>query len=233
MIKTKQEIAELEKKLQIPSGEPISGKPDNPVYINTTSQLAMTESEIDSLKKQIAGLQQKRDAVRRRLQDSPRVEEGYKALTGERNNLQLKYDDLMKKYMETRVATGLEKEQMGERFTLIDPPRLPQKPVKPNIPAILLIGFVLGIGSGAGLAGAREYLDQSVRSAEALARATGVAVLVSVPEILTARDLEAIRKRRRMTVRIVILAVLVGIGFFHFFIMDLNVFWAKLMRRLS
>ncbi len=233
VIKTKQEIAELENKLQIPSGEPVGGKPDNPAYINVTSQIAITQSEIDSLKKQIEAGQQKRDQVRQRLQNSPRVEEGYKALMGERNNLQLKYDDLMKKYMETKVATGLEKEQMGERFTLIDPPQVPQKPIKPNIPAILLIGMVLGIGSGVGLAAGREYLDQSVRSAEALARATGVAVLVSIPEILTARDLEAIRKRRRMTVRIVVLAALVGIVFFHFFIMDLNVFWAKLMRRLS
>ena len=233
VIKMKQEIAELENKLQISSGEPISSKPDNPAYISIMSQLAITESEIDSLKKQIAAVQQRRDEVRQRLQNSPRVEEGYKALMGERNNLQLKYDDLMKKHMETKVATGLEKEQMGERFTLIDPPRLPQKPVKPNIPAILLIGMVLGIGSGVGLASAREYLDQSVRSAEALARATGLTVLVSIPEILTARDLEAIKRRRLVTAGSVILVALVGIVVFHFFIMDLDVFWAKLMRRLT
>jgi capsular polysaccharide biosynthesis protein len=64
----------------------------------------------------------------------------------------------MKKFMEARVAHGLEKGQMGERFTLIDPARLPEKPVRPNRPAILLIGLFLGIGAGVGTASLQRLL---------------------------------------------------------------------------
>ena len=75
---------------------------------------------------------------RRRIETGPKVEEAYKALTIERDNTQAKYDDLMQKLMEARVSQGLEKEQMGERFTLIEPANLPQKPIKPNRLAIAL-----------------------------------------------------------------------------------------------
>jgi len=231
--KTKAEIAELEKKLKIPSGEEIEEKPDNPAYITLASQLASTRSEIDSVKKQIAAFQERRDEYRLRIENSPRVEEAYRALNVERNNLQAKYDDLMKKYMETKVASGLEKEQMGERFTLIDPPRMPEKPVSPNMLAIVLIGFILGIGSGVGTASLKEYSDHSVRSAEALTQATGITVLASIPEILTSHDIQRIKRRRITFIVSIVLLIIVGILIFHFFIMDLDVFWARLLRRLG
>ncbi|HVP79218.1 MAG TPA: XrtA system polysaccharide chain length determinant [Thermodesulfobacteriota bacterium] len=233
VIKTRAEIAALEKKLKIPTAQAIGDKPDNPAYITLASQLASTQSEIDSLKKQIAAFQEKREEYRRRIENSPRAEEGYRTLMVERNNLQSKYDDLMKKHMETKVASGLEKEQMGERFTLIDPPRMPEKPVSPNRLAILLIGFVLGIGSGVGAASLKEYTDQSVRSAEALTRATGFAVLASIPEMLTSHDVARIRKRRVAIAASIALLILVGVLLFHYEIMDLDVFWARLMRFLG
>jgi succinoglycan biosynthesis transport protein ExoP len=233
VIKTKAEISELEKKLRITGEGPIGDKPDNPAYITLASQLASIQPDIDSLKKQIAAFQQKRDEYRRRIENSPRVEEGYRVLVGERNNLQAKYDDLMKKHMETKVASGLERGQMGEKFTLIDPPRMPEKPVSPNILAILLIGAVLGIGSGVGTASVKEHFDQSVRSAEALFKATGFIVLASIPDILTLQDITRMKKKRIVLIVSIVLLIIICVTLFHFFIMDLDVFWARLTRRLA
>jgi polysaccharide chain length determinant protein (PEP-CTERM system associated) len=233
VIKTKAEIADLEKKLRIPSTEQIGDKPDNPAYINLASQLSSIQSEIESVRKQVTAFQKKKDEYRRRMEVAPGVEEGYRVLVGERNNLQLKYDDLMKKHMETKVATGMEKGQLGERFTLIDPARMPERPVRPNIPAILLIGLFLGMGSGVGTASLREYSDQSVRSGEALTKATGFPVLASIPEFLNQEDLTRIEKKRVTWIVSTSVLIVVGIVVFHFFIMDLDVLWAKLARRLA
>lgn len=126
VIKTKAEIEELEKRLKSEGNQAaVVEKPDNPSYITLSAQLAGLQSEIKSTKQQIAELDSRRNEYRRRLEQTPRVEEGYRKLTVERNNTQAKYDDLMRKFMEAKVAHGLEKEQMGERFTLIDPARLP------------------------------------------------------------------------------------------------------------
>lgn len=233
VIKAKAEIAELTKQLRGANRETPEGKPDNPSYINLQSQLASTRADIASVKRQIEDYSHKREGFRKRLEASPRVEEGYKTLISERNNLQIKLDDLSKKFMEARVAHGLEKEQLGERFTLIDAARLPEKPISPNIPAIILIGFVLGIGSGCGAAALKENSDSSIHSIDKLARMTRIPVLGAVPEIITDMDRAKSRSRRRMILASTLSSLVAMLATFHFLIMDLDVFWAKLMRKLA
>lgn len=233
VVKTRAEISELTKQLRAAGRDTPETKPDNPAYISIESQLAGVRSDIDSVKRQMDETGRKRDSIRKRIESSPRVEEGYKALLVERNNLQLKFDDLSKKFMEARVAHGLEKEQMGERFTLIDSARLPEKPVSPNIPAILLIGIVLGIGSGVGTAALRENSDQSVYGVDKLAKVVKLPVLAAIPEIVTDQDRQRMRQRRRMLVVGTTASCLACILLFHFLVMDLNVFMAKVLRRLA
>jgi succinoglycan biosynthesis transport protein ExoP len=230
--KIKSDIAVLEKQLRA-SGKDSITKPDNQAYITLASQLASTQSEIESVKRQTALLNKKRDSYRGRIEASPRVEEGYKALLSERNNLQAKYDDLTRKFMEAKVAHGMEKDQMGERFTLIDAATLPEKPVSPNVPAIMLIGLILGMGSGAGIASLRELGDQSARNHEELARATGFPVLASIPEIVTRQDIAAGKARRKTLVLGTVVVIIAAVLIFHFLIMDLDVFWARFTRRLG
>ena len=119
---------------------------------------------------------------RSRIEATPKVEEPYRALILEQSNLQEKYSDLMKKLMEARVSHGLEKEQMGERFTLLEPARFPQKPYKPNRMLILLVGLVLGLGAGGGLVFLKENMDRSVHDAAFLSAETASPVLATIPE---------------------------------------------------
>ncbi len=233
VIKAKSEISELTKQLRGTNRETPEGKPDNPSYLNLQSQLASNRSDIASVKRQLDDYSLKRESFRKRIEASPRVEEGYKAMISERNSLQMKNDDLSRKFMEARVANGLEKEQLGERFTLIDAARLPEKPISPNIPAIILIGLVLGIGSGCGAAALKETSDGSVYSIEELARATRFPVLGAIPEIKTELDLATSRKRKRLIFLGVLISFFVFVALFHFLIMDLDVFWAKLMRKMG
>ena len=233
VMKAKAEIAALTKQLRGTGSETPEGKPDNPSYINIQSQLASTRSDIASIKRQLDDYTHKREGFRKRIEASPRVEEGYKAMISERNSLQAKYDDLSKKFMEARVANGLEKGQLGERFTLIDAARLPEKPISPNLPAIILIGFVLGIGSGCGVAAFKENSDNSFYSLDELIRETQVPVLGAVPEIVTEFDRARFRKHRRITLATACVSLITVLTTFHFLIMDLNVFWAKLLRKLA
>ena len=185
VISTRAGIKELEMRLGRSAGGAGGGKPDNPAYIPLASQLAGTQSEIESVKRQIADLKRKREGYRKRIEASPRVEEGYRTLVVQRNNLQAKYDELTRKAMDAKVAHGLEKEQLGERFSVIDAARLPEKPASPNILAILLIGMILGLGSGVGLAAVQESTDFTVRGPDHLARAVPFPLLASIPEIVT------------------------------------------------
>jgi len=234
VIKAKQEIAELERRLASPGRKTaLGGQSDNPAYVAMSAQLAGTRSDISSVNRQISLTRSKRDGYRKRIESAPRTEEQYKLLVSERNNLQLKYDDLMKKGMEAKVAQGLEKTQMGERFTLIDPARLPEEPVSPNIPAVLLIGLILGTGAGVGTASLREFSDKSAHSPEDLELVTRLNVLAAIPEIVTEEDRERGKKKRKVMLIISGVAVVCGLLFFHFLIMDIDVLIARIMRRLA
>ena len=233
VVRVKNEIAEMEKQHSNSVHERAVAKSDNPVYIALDTQLAGTRSEIESVKRQIELVGRKKDGFHRRFAASPRVEEGYKALSMQRNSMQLKLDDLMKKYMEAKVAHGLEREQMSERFTIIDVALLPEKPISPNVPAIFLIGLVLGVGSGAGLAAVKEFCDQSVRSPEALTKATGFTVLAGIPEIVTREQAAGSRTMWTAVIIGVVFSLVVAVLIFHFFFMDLDILWAKLSRRIG
>lgn len=207
--------------------------PDNPAYLSLSSQLAGIDTDIEFLKRRIVEYESRLDQFRKRVESTPQIEEEYKYLVLSRNNLQVKYNDLMQKSLEARVAHGLEKEQKGERFTLIDPARLPEKPFKPNRIAIMAIGLVLALGSGAGLAALREFSDKAVRSVDTLYLRTGIPVLASIPLIVTQKDLRKKRIRRGALV-FGSLGLLTGcVLAFHFWVMDLDLFWIKLMRRLA
>ncbi len=240
VVKTKAEIEELEKRLGDRGkpdggkpGETSGGQPDNPSYVTLAAQLASTRAEIESLKRQMEEVRRKREEYRARVEATPRVEEEYKALIVERDNTLLKFNDLMKKSMEARVAHGLEREQKGERFTLVDPARLPERPHKPNRLAIMVIGVVLGIGAGVGIGALREFSDRSIRSTDALAFYTSIPVLAAIPVIVTEQELRA-RKIRRAAVAVGVLITLVlGVAALHFLVMDLDVFWARLARRVA
>ena len=235
VVKARAEIAKLEAQLADPKSGGANGRemPDNPAYITLAAQLSSTRAEIKSIQQQVEGLKITAEDYRHRIETSPKVEEAYKTLTIERNNTQAKYNDLMQKLMEARVSQGLEKEQKGERFTLIDPARLPEKPFKPNRLAIVLIGLVLGVGAGVGTAALREFADTSVRSTEQLSRVTHYPVLATIPVIDTPGDMARRRVKTLALVAGVVLLIAGGLVIFHYQVMDLDVFWAKLMRRMA
>ncbi len=233
VIKTKAEVAELEQRLKVSSSSKSKERPDNPAYITLASQLAGTQSEIATVNAQIRDLRTRLNDYRRRIELSPQVESEYKALLMERSNTQAKFDDLTRKHMESKVSQGLEKEQKGERFTIIDPARLPEKPYKPNRAAIILIGLVMGIGAGIGAGSFREFTDTSVRHAGMLAQATSFPVLASIPFIVSESEIGKKRNIWIWTGAGILFVVVCGLIIFNYFIMDLDIFWVKLIGRLG
>ena len=105
-------------------------------------------------------------------------------------------------------------------------------PVSPNIPVILLIAVVLSLGAGVGTASLREFCDRSIRTTDDLARATGFPVLAAIPEIVTVKEIMRRRKLHTMLLAGTTAGIVCGLLVFHFLVMDINVFWAKMLRRL-
>ena len=85
---------------------------------------------------------------------------------------------LREKYEESRIA---EAGQVGA-VRIVDFAEEPIKPVRPKKRVNLILGLLVGLGLGVGLAFVREYLDTSIKSTEDIDR-LGMPVLASIPKI--------------------------------------------------
>ena len=106
---------------------------------------------------------------------------------------QIKYQEMLSKQTEAQVSQNLETERKGERFTMIEPPQPPEKPISPNRWLILAMGLLLALALGAGAVAAQDAFDASVRGPGDIRRLLQVPALAAIPIIVTARE----RARRR------------------------------------
>ena len=199
VVRLKQEISNIKTALADIQADEAGGAdsadsgPTNPAYINLQTQIKRTEIELDSLRTQRKELEKKWQQYVKRLEQMPQVEQEYQDLARDYSAAQKKYNETSEKLMEARQAENLEENQAGEKFTVVDPPHVPGKPVKPNRMAIILIGFILGLGAGAGLAAAMEFTDTTLRTAEDVRRLTGAPVLSAIPDVREVQEMQGKR----------------------------------------
>jgi polysaccharide biosynthesis transport protein len=208
-------------------------RPENPAYINLQAQLNSAISSLDALRTT-------RMAVKRRLQDyatrlerTPEMEPDYLFLTRDRDTSGQKYQDIRSRLLEAKVSEGLEVQRKGERFSLIDPPSLPEKPDKPNRLAIVLLGFILAVGGGIGTGAVAESLDHSIRTPEQLAKLTQVFPLAVIPFMPNEQDLSRAIRRRQLLRGAGVGALVTILALLHLFVTPLDVVWYAALRRFG
>ena len=240
IIRLKREIRELEKRLAEVHKAGGRGSPPtvrsniNPAYTSLKTQLETTALEIRSLQQQAAQIRGQMGAYQGKLNRGPMIEAEYKGLLGDYENAKNKYNDIMNKLLEAKVAQGMEEAQKAERFTIIEPAAFPEKPAKPDRPKILLAGFFLSLFAGAGLVAAQESLDRSVKTETDLNSLAGVPVLSVMPFMSHAEEKRTWKLDRKMLIILAASAVagVVLLVLVHFFLMPLDILWIRLQRKL-
>ena len=125
------------------------------------SQLVVTELEIKRLKEEDSKIKTRMAGFQARVENTPMRELAMTNLTRDYENTKEAYQSLLKKSQEAQQAENLERRQKGEQFKVIDPARIPEKPMQGTVFKILLFGFLAGMGSGLGV-GLRQRTDGSV-----------------------------------------------------------------------
>ncbi len=209
------------------------GHADNPVYIQVKGQLDALTVDRESAVKKRDELQAKFEDYERRMAKSPDVERQFREMSRELESAQFKYQEILSKQTEAQVSQNLETDRKGEKFTLIEPPQPPEKPISPNRKLIVAVGLLLAVAVGIGAVILRESLDASVRGPNDIRQLFNVPALASIPTIVTVAD----RQRRR---RLLLYswggaggAMLVTTMMVHVFIRPLDVVWLILMRRFG
>ena len=135
--------------------------------------------------------------------------------------------------MTAQVAENLEGDQKAERFSLLEPPLAPDRPIKPDRKKMIALGFVLAGVAAAGLVLLLETLHGTVRGADAVAAIVGQRPLVLVPYIAIAEEATQRRKLLWRILAAAVVAVAAALAAIHFLYMPLDLVFIKLMLRLS
>jgi len=229
-------VASLEQELQavtLRASKPSSVKPENPAYINIQSQLASTGASLQALETARVDLKRRMTEFAKRLELTSTIEPEYQDLVRDRENSVHKYQEITSRLMEAQVSAELEVQRKGERFSLINPPELPEKPDRPNRLAILLLGAVCAAAGGVGAGVAADNMDRTIHTPEQLGRAMRSIPLGVIPYLPTEAEVAAFGRRRAAFGLAGLGAMVVGAVVLHLMWMPLDVLFYTIWRKLG
>jgi uncharacterized protein involved in exopolysaccharide biosynthesis len=192
VVRMKRTIAELQRRADTEAAErPVSADPPmSAAEKMRRSRLQEAKTEIENIDHQIASKTAEEKRLRavvaeyqRRIEVAPTRESELSELTRDYSTLQQTYHSLLAKKQESQLAANLERRQIGEQFKILDPARMPEKPSSPDRPRLYLLGIVVALAIGFGLAGITEYFDRTLRSEEDVRLVLDFLVLATVPNI--------------------------------------------------
>ena len=212
-------VADLEKRV---SEESVTAEqsPSSVPPVATNEELLRRErlrtqkAEIESLDRQIAFKESEQSRLRAtiaeyqgRLEAIPGVESEWVALTRDYETLQTSYENLLKKAEDSKVAANLEERQVGEQFRIVDPARVPVRPVGAMRLQTNLIGLFAGMSLGVAIIGLIFFFDTTFHTEADVLDALSLQVLALVPFVVDGAE------RRRRTRQRRILATVAGVVF--------------------
>jgi len=154
---------------------------------------------IQALKRQIRSLEDgaSANATKTEVADSA----SFEALTVQQETLQKNLEAASTKLAAAQLGENLEKDQQSEKLEIIEQPTIPQQPVRPNRPKVAGVSILLAFAAAAGLTLAVEMLDQAIRRPGDVAALVSGQLVVSIPYIITSKEL----RRRRWLMRVAVI----------------------------
>jgi polysaccharide chain length determinant protein (PEP-CTERM system associated) len=204
----------------------------NPNYLNIMTQLNILKLEISRLEQEKKKIKSDIDVYQKRIKGAPLIEKEYANLNRDYQHASQRYNETVSRLAQAKAAQALEETQRSERFTILEPAQRPSKPFKPDRRAIIMVAFVLACGAGAGFAGIRESLDNSIKTQEQLVALSGLPVLSILPLVKTEKQRKAGRIK---IVTVILLIIIIGAAtlyLIHTMFMPLDILWIKVQRRL-
>jgi polysaccharide chain length determinant protein (PEP-CTERM system associated) len=175
------------------------------------TQIVDLKNEMESVRATNEKLRGQIASYQTRVDNTPLRDAEMKNITRNYNITLAKYQDLLRKSLDSELSENMEKKQKGEQFQLIDRANLPQLPVAPNRPRIVILGVVLGLGAGLGAAFLLEMLNTSFKRTEDLDGYVKVPILATLPIITTRGQIIEQRQERSMLVLASIVVLAVGL----------------------
>lgn len=186
----------------------LKGLPPDPAKVKDASATAiridLINKEEERLTRENSNTQAQIAGYQGRVDSVPLREQELSALTRDYEISKEQYRSLLEKTYSAEMATDLEKRQEGERFTILDPAKAPERPFKPNRLSLMYASLAGAFFFAIALVIVQDNISGGIKAERELKELlpNSVALLGSIPTIEVATD-----RRHRMRLRILAVAV--------------------------
>lgn len=186
VVRLRGEIAALRANPQAPVGNGAAAM---------TRGMIMAELEANKVQEeaQLKAIEDKRQLLR----EIPAIRTGLNELLRKKENETQIYSQLVTRYGQSEVSKQMEMENKSMTFRIVDPAVLPEKPVSPNRPLLMIGSLVVGLGAGMALIILPYMMGGAVNSTSDL-RSLNLRVLAVVQVIPKPEEEKARKKEDRL-----------------------------------
>jgi len=168
----------------------------NPAYQELKARIDDEQALITAKKLERDNASEDASLYEKFARDTPRHKMALEHITRNLTSLRARYEKMSTNLTDAKLAGNMVGRNQGEAFRMQDPATQPTSPVKPKRFIYVLIAALTGVALGVMLAILRELFDDKVRTRAEIEGPLGLPVLVEIPEILDAREVQAKRLRR-------------------------------------
>jgi polysaccharide chain length determinant protein (PEP-CTERM system associated) len=180
-------------------GEPLisgaAGGATNPLYLTLKSMQADKGAQVAALTQRKNQIEGDLAQLQAKIAEEPQVAAEQGQIDREYQVLKDQYDKLLSEREQMRIRSQAQTEADAVKFSVIDPPTQPRAPTSPNRPLLLTAVLIAGLGAGAAAAFALSKLRTTFSTPAQLERASGIPVIGSIGEVVTAAQTAMRRKK--------------------------------------
>ncbi|MCP5380898.1 MAG: lipopolysaccharide biosynthesis protein [Kordiimonadaceae bacterium] len=236
IVSLKRKISQLREKIASGGGSDDGNSQEivgDPVAAKIQARIASID---DTIKSQLAlkkDLEKNIADLEKTIIQTPQVERGLRALTRNYENALAQYESIKAKLMDAQLSESLEEEKKAERFLVLEPPVLAEKPIRPNRQKIIMLGFLLAIAAGFGAIFLIEMIDGSVYGMARLTEAVQQQPLANIPYIETWEETTQNKNRIKIIAGFSVASIVCALVLVHFLYLPLDIFFFKVWSRIS
>lgn len=207
--------------------------PENLDAARVGAKIASTIERQKSLERELTQLINERDRLENIIIQTPQVQRALTSLNRNYDNTLKKYKEIQSKEIEAKIAESLEEAKKAERFSVLEPPAQPEKPIKPNREKIAAAGFLLALAGAIATVILLEWKHGKLFGSRPLTHLLGERPLVVIPYIASREELAYAKLVKQAVVAGSALTTVMVLAGIHFLFMPLDILMFKVLARIG
>lgn len=195
VIAARQQIARLRPYAAAERRSGTSGMP-NPSYVSLRAMMAEREAQLAAMTARRNQLQSDLGQLGSRQATEPGLAAEQTRLNRDYEVLKQQYDQLLGNREQVRLRSDVQTRTSPLNIQVVEPPSVPSVPAAPNRPLFVTLILIVAVGAGMAAAFVKGQLQTTFPTETRLAAVTGLPVLGTLSEVVTAP--ERTRRRQRL-----------------------------------